>query len=184
MNTDIKNIIKELSEEVSEVCSKIEEKELETIANYIDDSNNIFIYGNGRSGLVGKMFGMRLMHSGYNVFIVGETNTPSFTGKDLVIILSGSGKSEAINNMISKVRNIGGSSALVTASQDTSVKQLCDTTLHLRASTKQNDIKTIQPLGNQFDQSLHLVLDGIIIYLNKKNKKRNEELKSMHFNLE
>lgn len=184
MNYELRSILNQVSNEVSEACLRTDEVMAVQFTDYIDKAENIFIYGNGRSGLTGKMFGMRLMHSDYNVYIVGETNTPSFSHKDLLIVISGSGKSETINKMVHKVQEIGGTSTLVTASEDYSLSEKFDCTLQLKASTKHNDIPTIQPLGNQFDQSLHLVMDSIIIYLNQKNNKTNEALKKMHFNLE
>ncbi|MFC3419093.1 6-phospho-3-hexuloisomerase [Salinicoccus hispanicus] len=184
MNYELGNIFNQISKEVSEVCTRTDDTMAARFADCIARAEKVFVYGNGRSGLTGKMFGMRLMHSGYDVYIVGETNTPSFSAKDLLIVISGSGKSETINNMVYKVQEIGGTSALVTASEDQSVSEKFGCTLHLHASTKHNDIPTIQPLGNQFDQSLHLVMDAIVIYLNQKNNKTNEALKKMHFNLE
>ena len=47
----------------------------------IVDVENVFIMGLGRSGLVAKAFGMRLMHLGLKVYIVGDTITPAITDK-------------------------------------------------------------------------------------------------------
>ncbi|WP_411842575.1 6-phospho-3-hexuloisomerase [Salinicoccus sp. HZC-1] len=177
-------ILKTVSQEIEKVCSAVDEKEFENLAQEIEGAGNIYIYGNGRSGLVGKMIAMRLMHSGYSVFVIGETTTPAFKGNDLLIILSGSGKGHSVNTMTEKVAQLGGRTALVTASEDEALRSRFDALLFINASTKNNDIPTIQPLGNQFDQSMHLVLDGLIIYLNGKTDKNKEEIKARHFNLE
>lgn len=56
-----------------------------------NEKRKILIIGSGRSGLVGKAFAMRLMHLGFNVYVIGETITPSIGEKDLVVVISGSG---------------------------------------------------------------------------------------------
>ncbi len=177
-------ILKTVSEEVGKVCSSVDEMELEALGTKIEEADSIYIYGNGRSGLVGRMTAMRLMHSGYRVYVIGETTTPAFREGDLLLILSGSGKGHSVRTMTEKAKRLGGNTALVTASDDKELRETFDAVLSIDASTKHNDIPTIQPLGNQFDQSMHLILDGLIIHLNKKAVKDDREIKAKHFNLE
>lgn len=181
---NINDILNQVANEVSDICQKVDSREMEKLAGEIDSAENIFIYGNGRSGLAGKMVAMRLMHSGYSVYVAGETTTPAFKEKDLLIILSGSGKGHSVDHMLEKVQSIGGRTALVTAADSVETKQQFNAVLFINASTKHNEIKTIQPLGNQFDQSVHLILDGLVVYLNKVNQNSNDALKAKHFNLE
>src|SRR5699024_11702046 len=90
-----------------------------------------YIYGNGRSGLVGRMIAMRLMHSGYGVYVIGETTTPAFEENDLLIILSGSGKGHSIMTMTEKARSLGGKTALVTAADDAVLRETFDAVLSI-----------------------------------------------------
>ncbi len=177
-------IMKTVSQEIEAVCKSVSADELENLAAEIEAAENIYIYGNGRSGLVGKMIAMRLMHSGYSVFVVGETTTPAFAENDLLIILSGSGKGQSVTKMVEKVSRLHGRTALVTANGEGSFREIYDAVVFINASTKNNDIPTIQPLGNQFDQSMHLILDGLIIYLNEKADADKDQIKARHFNLE
>ena len=62
----------------------------------VDQASRIFIAGAGRSALVARFFAMRLMHGGYNVFVVGEIVTPSLSKGDLLIVISGSGETETM----------------------------------------------------------------------------------------
>ena len=59
------------------------------VCELIIDSKNIFVYGVGRSGIVGRMFAMRLVQMGFNAYFVGETIAPVVPAKDSVILLSG-----------------------------------------------------------------------------------------------
>src|SRR5699024_6764288 len=106
-------ILKTVSEEVGKVCSLVDELEFEALGTKIEQANSIYIYGNGRSGLVGRMIAMRLMHSGYTVYVIGETTTPAFRDGDLLLILSGSGKGHSVRAMTEKAKKLGGKAALV-----------------------------------------------------------------------
>src|SRR5437773_11387674 len=59
-----------------------------------EKSRRILVLGVGRSGLIGRGFAMRLMHLGFSVYVMGETITPAIGKGDLVIAISGSGKTK------------------------------------------------------------------------------------------
>ena len=52
------------------------------LTTILDQAKRIFVSGAGRSGLIGRFFAMRLMHSGYDVSVVGEIVTPSIKSGD------------------------------------------------------------------------------------------------------
>ena len=58
----------------------------------IEVAPRIFVSGAGRSGLVMRALGIRLMHLGKTVHVVGESTTPSIKTNELLIIGSGSGQ--------------------------------------------------------------------------------------------
>jgi 6-phospho-3-hexuloisomerase len=64
---------------------------IDTLLQAGNEKRKILVIGAGRSGLVGKAFAMRLMHLGFNVYVIGETITPSIGEDDLVVVISGSG---------------------------------------------------------------------------------------------
>ena len=68
----------------------------------------IFVAGAGRSGLVAKAFAMRLMHLGFYVFVFNETIAPPVRDGDIIIIISKSGKSNSITQIVedSKIDNV------------------------------------------------------------------------------
>ena len=49
-------------------------------------NKRIFVTGAGRTGFIMKSFGIRLMQLGFDVFFIGDTNTPSTSKRDLLII--------------------------------------------------------------------------------------------------
>lgn len=68
----------------------------------------IFLAGAGRSGFVAKSFAMRLMHLGFYVYVFNETIAPPVQEGDIIIIISKSGKSNSITQILedSKINNV------------------------------------------------------------------------------
>ena len=55
------------------------ELNLEHIANLVNevvDAKRIFLLGAGRSGLEARAFAMRLMHMGFDVYVIGSATAP------------------------------------------------------------------------------------------------------------
>ena len=58
MKTSIEAILKN----IHEAEEFLNEEKIEEFKNIIVESDNVFVYGAGRSGLAAKAFAMRLMH--------------------------------------------------------------------------------------------------------------------------
>ncbi|AKU25410.1 6-phospho 3-hexuloisomerase [Geobacillus stearothermophilus] len=187
----MRDIIWTIVDEIREVLINIDEDQLSVFAGRLNRAQRIFVYGEGRSGLMGKAFAMRLMHGGYQVFVVGETITPSIREGDLLVLVSGSGSTSSIYNFAVKAKEVGAQIGLITANLESNVTNISDFLLIIPAATKyrlSHEPRTIQPLGNQFDQSVHIVLDALVLYaLKDKNNLDidiNEALRKQHANLE
>jgi len=184
----MEKIIATIASEITDVLQRVDPNEVIALANEVKDVKRIFIAGTGRSGLIGKTFAMRLMHSGYSVYVVGETITPSIEAGDLLLIISGSGNTSSLLNYANKAKEIDAKVALVTTNKDAAVGKISDYTIYIPAATKKRleaEPETIQPLGSQFDQSAHLLLDAIIVYLlEEAGNKKNVSLNQKHANLE
>jgi len=77
--------------EIAGVAAKVDRDSLAALADRIHAAPRVFVAGEGRSGLMGKAFAMRLMHLGLTVYAMGESITPAVRGGDLVVVISGSG---------------------------------------------------------------------------------------------
>lgn len=185
----MKTIIKKVAEEISTVLSNVREEEANQLSTHLKSAKRVFVYGEGRSGLMGKAFAMRLMHGGFHVFVIGETTTPSIEEGDLLVAISGSGSTDAILQFASKAKKSGAKVFLVTTNKESEIASICNGILNIPAATKHRrpqEPETIQPLGNQFDQSVHLVLDAIIIgtLAGDEAKDVYEEMTRRHTNFE
>ena len=68
----------QILDEIKGIAKSIDIKEYKEVSKLIRESGSIFLTGQGRSGLVAKMFAMRLIHLGFKTYVVGETITPLF----------------------------------------------------------------------------------------------------------
>ncbi|QAS52983.1 6-phospho-3-hexuloisomerase [Halobacillus litoralis] len=184
----MKQTIQTVSEEIQHVLSNVKEHEAVELANQLLSAQRIFVSGEGRSGFMGKAFAMRLMHAGFTVYVTGETITPSIEGGDLLVVVSGSGSTKSLHQFALKAKEAGAVVAAVTTNLQSTIAEVSDCTLVIPAATKKRlaeEPETIQPLGNQFDQSVHLVLDAVIIHaVNQQEGKTHEQMANRHANLE
>ncbi|WP_226582131.1 6-phospho-3-hexuloisomerase [Halobacillus litoralis] len=183
----MKTIVDTVSSEVQQVLARVDESEASELSAQLKKAKRIFVAGEGRSGLMGKAFAMRLMHAGYIVYVTGETITPSIEDGDLLVVISGSGTTASLKQFAEKAKETGAIIAAVTTNPSSAIAELSHHILVVPAATKKrlpNEPETIQPLGNQFDQSVHLLLDAVIIRATADQEHANEKMTARHANLE
>lgn len=180
-------VLNKILDEVDSVVKNVKEYEIDDIVDYIDKSRKIFVCGEGRSGLVGKCFAMRLMHIGYKVYVIGETTTPSINEKDILFAISGSGETSLVLNIVNKSLANGTSIIGVTSKKESSLAKASLKTLIVPGTVKSDstsDSKSIQLLSSLFDQSVHIVLDCLCLKLSYKDRLDNKTAIKNHSNLE
>lgn len=178
--------ISTILEELTTVCSHISKKQFERLVEIFQEDRTFYFSGEGRSGLMAKAIAMRLMHGGKKVHVIGETTTPAIVENDVLIILSGSGKTAQTVHIGQSAAKAGASVFLVTTNREALESPWVQDGLLIPAATKHrlpDEPNTIQPLGNQFDQSAHIVLDAAIID-SLQSASLQEEMKKKHSNLE
>ena len=90
------DVIEQVLSEMTACVRQVSAESLMQAGELIESAPRIFVAGAGRSGLCMKAFGMRLMHTGKTVHVVGETTTPSIAEADLLIVGSGSGRTASL----------------------------------------------------------------------------------------
>lgn len=164
--------------EVKENLSKLDEKICGEIFSYLIKAKNIFVYGQGRSGLIAETFAMRLRQLGLNAFIVGLPDTPSITKKDLLIAITCSGETKLTIDIIEEARQHNAKRIVITSSKENAAARISDYVLIIKAKP------TKQPLNSLFEQSTFLFLDSLILFLMKKLNVNEGFMKKYHTNLE
>lgn len=163
-------------------------------------SPRVFICGAGRSGLVGRFFAMRLMHLGGIVYIVGDTTTPAARTGDLLITISGSGKTQTVVDIARMAKNAGASMA--TIGLDTGSMSPLDDLANLKvklnrrlnplqrqlyANTKpvpQAERESLTPMGTVFEIATLIYLEAVIAEVIRRQHVTESDMKKRHANLE
>ena len=195
----VKSAMKIIAENVQTIADEIDYDEVKTLVSDIleahQNKKRVFVMGAGRSGLVVKGFAMRLMHLGFNVYVVGETVTPAVESDDLLIVISGSGETKSINEMSALAKAKGTRLAAVTSNKESTLGTISDAIVVVRGRTKASGMDFMErqvvgshisfaPLGTMFEISTMVFLDGIIAALMEITKKSEEDLRKKHATLE
>ncbi len=184
------NATKELKrEQVERMINKLVEA-------YERRNHKILVMGAGRSGLVGRAFAMRLLHLGYNVYVLGDTIVPRIGEGDIVIAISGSGRTKLIVTAAEAAKHVGATVIAVTSYPDSPLAEIADIVVEVPGRTKiarEEDYfarqilgihEPLAPLGTLFEDTAMVFLDAVVAELMERLGKTEEDLKAIHANIE
>jgi len=181
-----------IADHIKKVASALDKASVTNLVTGIMGSNRIFLMGAGRSGLAARAFAMRLMHMGFNVYVVGETTTPAVQPDDLVIAVSGSGETPSIANLGAIAKKIGSKLATITSNKDSTLGRISDIVVIVPGRPKEDVIyedyherrmigyPQLAPLGTIFEISALVFLDAVISELMVRTGASEAELKKRH----
>ena len=185
---DIKSIEKQILDELGHTLSQMNPNDSEKLYEKIQNADRIFLAAAGRSKFMLLGFGMRLMHLGYTVHIVGDATTPAICNSDLLIIASGSGETGSLVTIAAKAKSQSAGVVLVTTNAESTIGKMADECIVIPASTPKNAeesrAKSIQPGASLFEQSLLLYFDSFILACVKKSNLDIDHVMIRHANLE
>ena len=170
-----------LLRDLQRVLGAVSEKAARQFVRAILDARRVFVYGLGRSGLVARMFGMRLVHLGRDATIVGDTTTPAIRAGDLLVACSRTGQSPILHHAVRLAHREGALVAAVVGSRGTLLGRMADFVVRLPLEAARHE--TPQPMGSLFEQALLLHLDGAVVQLMAELGLTAEEMERVHSNL-
>ncbi|WP_211713916.1 6-phospho-3-hexuloisomerase [Paenarthrobacter sp. GOM3] len=184
--SDIARNISLVLDEMSGTVVKIDEQQMARIASHLVHPGRIFVAGAGRSGLVLRMAGMRLMHLGLAVHIAGDVTTPAISSGDLLLVASGSGTTSGVVKSAETAAKAGARIAAFTTNPDSPLAGLADALVIIPAAQKTDhgSSKTRQYSGSLFEQALFVATEAIFQSLWDNDPQPAEELWLRHANLE
>ncbi|WP_295714589.1 6-phospho-3-hexuloisomerase [uncultured Mitsuokella sp.] len=183
METTMKKIVAE----IANVMDKMNEQDVEAVAHRLEKAPRIFVIGEGRSGLMARAFAMRLMHLGATSYVIGETITPSIEKGDILVAISGSGRTHHVVWTAQKAKEQGVFVQALTTNPEGDLAKTADAALIVPAATKfrrEGEAPSIQPLGSLFDQSTHIVFDAICLKYAEAKQISQQAAFQKHSNLE
>ena len=169
---------------IKDILGDVTKNDIDKVITLFFEANRIFVYGAGRSGLVSRAFAIRLVHLGFQTFVIGETIGAPVKKDDLVFVISGSG--EAIPTVMTAeiARNIGAKLVVVTGERKSRITKFADIAIFLSAGCKDNERKQLAPLGTLFEASAWILLDSIIAEIMRRKGETEESMQSRHATLE
>jgi len=168
---------------ISDILDATDVNYAEKITGMFDGAKRIFISGAGRSKLVGNFLGMRLMHSGYDVSMVGEIVTPSIREGDLLIIISGSGETEQLIAFTNKAKSVGAKIILICSKSSSTIGDMADGTFQIGSDDSYSTVKGM-PMGTCFELSTLCFLEAVVAHLIWEKGIPEEEMRYRHANME
>lgn len=170
-------------DKISGILEATDDSYDEKLTAMLDKANRVFVSGAGRSGLITRFFAMRLMHSGYDVYVVGEIVTPSIKAGDLLIIISGSGETEQLIAFTKKAQSIGAEIVLISAKSDSTIGDLANAVFQIGTPEQYGKVKGM-PMGTVFELSTLFFLEALVSHIIHEKGIPEEEMRSRHANLE
>jgi len=172
-------------DKITSVLQATDESLVDNFVSVINKANRIFISGAGRSGLVSRFFAMRLVHTGYKVFMVGEIITPAIQSGDLFIVVSGSGGTETLLPLVRKAKSVGAQIAVVSMKSKSPMAELADFVCHI-GSSNEYSFEPVHgmPMGTVFELSTLIFLEAIVAKIVQDKGLTEAQMRAVHANLE
>jgi 6-phospho-3-hexuloisomerase len=178
---------------IKEVTDRISPEDFDKFINLIIKTPRIYIIGAGRSGLVSKAFGMRLVHLKKKVFIVGETITPAMRKGDALIAVSGSGKTTWVVETAKASKCLSGKVVAITWDPKSELAKSADIVVQIPSEAIQREISgyttrelmgiPLPPLGSLFEISTLIFFEACVLELMNRLGIEEDEMRKIHANL-
>ncbi len=162
----------------------IDESVLHAFLNTLQPARRVFLYGRGRSGFVARAFAVRLMHLGYQTYVVGETITAPVARQDVVILVSGTGLTYPVVMTAELGRRQGATVVAITAQPDSEVARLAHVVVPLIPPEGNGERARLAPLGTLFETSAWLFFDAIVAMLMERLGETEASMRRRHATLE
>jgi len=165
--------------QIADVMARVDWQSFLELADMLPRVRRTFVTGAGRSGLVARSFGMRLMHTGLPTFIPGETITPAAGEDDLLVAISCTGQTGITDYIARRARQLGAKVVALTADADSPLARGADKVVLIPASS--DDIVLRAAV---FEHAASLCLDAVFNVLSGSLKLDQEAYRQRHANLE
>ncbi len=168
-----------LLQRIDSVMDRVDWGQFMELAQRLRRAPRTFVTGAGRSGLVARSFGMRLMHAGLPVFIPGETVTPAAGEGDLLVAISCTGSTGITNYIARRGRELGAEVACITANAESELAGQADRIIVIPAESEDIVIRAAV-----FEHAASLCLDAVFNALAEQLKLDASAYRQRHANLE
>lgn len=168
-----------LREQVTQSLAELPKESVARAVDLLQKAPATFVYGAGRSGIIGRAFAMRLVQTGLTAYVIGESVTPIVKRGDAVFILSGRGESNSSIQAANIVRREGAELIVLTAHATSKLAHAA--TLLLALNFPENaEQRRFAPLGTLFESASLRLTDALIAELMAVRGETEETMRRRH----
>lgn len=165
--------------EMEAALGTIDPDSLEEAVMAILSAGTVFIYGVGRSGLIGQAFAVRLVQLGIDVHFVGDMTTPIVSREDVVIIVSNTGETMSAVQTANIVRRVGAKVISITGNPNSKLGHAANIVLEL-SSSRDEQRKKYAPLGTIFEGAALVLFDSMVSIIMDRTGQNEASLRRRH----
>ncbi|MFN8441210.1 MAG: 6-phospho-3-hexuloisomerase [Caldilineaceae bacterium] len=187
MSQPLPEVVSHILEEIKSSLLQVDSSKLEALLTLLESSPRTFVTGEGRSGLVMRMFAMRLTHLGRPAFVVGDVTTPAIGAGDLLVVCSGSGETTIPCLRAQRSRNLGAQVIAIGGRDRSTLLQQAHLSILLTPPADPDQSqrqRTIQFGGSRFEQSAFLFCDTVAWLAMQRWQIDPATMQARHANLE
>ena len=167
-----------LLDRIREAVCSVDEGKQEILIDSLLEAKTVFIYGSGRSGLVGQLFAVRLVQIGLDVHFVGDMTTPIIGKEDLTLLISNTGETMSAVQTANIARRIGSKVICVTGNPSSKLAHASNIVIEVKHDDK--DDKTYAPLGTIFEDAVSIFFDSLVPCIMKKKDITENDMRKRH----
>jgi 6-phospho-3-hexuloisomerase len=168
-----------IAKKIAQILADGGEKTTEEIIKLLLASDKVFIYGAGRSGLIGKAFAIRLVQLGLKVFFIGETTTPIVDDTDVALIISNTGETMSAIQTANIIRRVGAKVIVMTSKKTSKLAHAGNIVVSLDPEPD-DETPALAPLGTLFEDAALIFLDGIVAQIMEKRAETESKMRGRH----
>ncbi|NLL94780.1 MAG: SIS domain-containing protein [Thermoplasmatales archaeon] len=165
--------------EISKSIASVTEEDQNGFVDLLLGKRKIFIYGSGRSGLVGQFFAVRLVQLGLDVHFVGDMTTPIIGKEDLTVLVSNTGETVSTVQTANIARRMGSHVVCVTSKKHSKLAHASNTVIHIPVNGGP-EAAEYAPLGTLFEDTVVLFFDSVVPCIMKKLGKTEADMRKRH----
>ena len=176
----IKKRLETVFTELAQLPKFIDEENMEELLGALTKAKKIAVLGAGRSALALKMVAMRLRHLGLDAYVAGETISPALGEGDLLLVASGSGKTESTCAIAKRARANGATVWALTGTDSSPLAEIVHgLTILPTATSEQRPVR-----GSLPEACIVLLGDALVLELMERLGQGHGDMMRRHTNLE
>lgn len=182
---DLTGLGRRACRDLEKVFEQADPAQLELLSQELTAARRIVCYGVGREGLMMDAIAMRLMHAGFQSYVVGEMVTPAVGSGDVFFASAGPGHFPTIETLLKVARDAGGRTVVVTAQPARAAQMPVDVLIHLPGQTMVDVTAglSILTMGTHYEAALLLFGDLLILRLLELTHQKREDMYTRYTNM-